>query len=135
MPQVDITIQGRAYAVQCQVGEEKRAHYLAAHINRHAAQLVARLGSMPDAQLLLMTGMTVADELLEAQERLQQMEQQAEENTQKRVDEADEALAVRIKATSERLKNIAEMLQADVDSQQEDEETENHESNQTASPD
>ena len=135
MPQVDILIQGRSYAVQCAEGEEKRAHFLAAHINRHAARLVARLGAMSDAQLLLMTGMMVADELLETRERLGQLEQLQEkqqetqqeargelqeetENTQlplddeknEKKDTAGDAVAVRIEGATRRLERIAAML-------------------------
>ena len=134
MPQVDILIQGRSYAVQCAEGEEKRAHFLAAHINRHAARLVARLGAMPDAQLLLMTGMVVADELLEAQENLQQLQerqpaQSAQKDAPPPADEAEAesdaedapadagesetggVLAARIETASQRLERIAAMLQ------------------------
>lgn len=118
MPQIDIMIQGRAYSVQCQEGEEKRAHYLAAHINRHAARLVARLGNMPDAQLLLMTSMTVADELLEVQEKLQHIEQQGTVRTQMGIDGSDTTFARRIRATTSRLENITEMLQPDMNTRQ-----------------
>lgn len=126
MPQVDILIQGRSYAVQCAEGEEKRAHFLAAHINRHAARLVARLGAMSDAQLLLMTGMMVADELLEARERLQQLQggqeqERPEEDAPPPLDEAQAAAAdagegeggfsARIEATSRRLERVAAMLE------------------------
>lgn len=136
LPQVDILIQGRSYAVQCAEGEEKRAHFLAAHINRHAARLVARLGAMPDAQLLLMTGMMVADELLEARERLERLQGERQrdgdgaERERKRKREEDVplpleedrdaaaaaegdggALSARIEATSRRLESIAAMLE------------------------
>ena len=138
MPQVDILIQGRSYAVQCAEGEEKRAHFLAAHINRHAARLVARLGAMPDAQLLLMTGMVVADELLEAQENLQQLqgqqqapsgradapppagEAEAEGDAEDAPADAGEtetggAMAARIETASQRLERIAALLEPQED--------------------
>ena len=119
MPHIDILIQGRSYSVQCQKGEEKRAHLLAAHINRHAARLVARLGNMPDAQLLLMTGMTVADELLETQEKLMRLKKgEAADGG----DDNDDVLAERIEATSKRLENIAEILEpSDSDNQSREE--------------
>ena len=125
MPQVDILIQGRSYSVECREGEERRAHFLAAHINRHAARLVARLGNMPDAQLLLMTGMTVADELLEAQEKLQRLSgkkksDEGEDPDQMRLDGSSEGgggetgdseIAERIQATSQRLETLSDMLE------------------------
>ncbi|MCY4039169.1 MAG: cell division protein ZapA [Hyphomicrobiales bacterium] len=127
MPQVDIRIQGRSYSVECPEGEERRAHFLAAHINRHAARLVARLGNMPDAQLLLMTGMTVADELLEAQEKLQRLggkkkSDDGENPDQMRFDGngngggggeegGDSEIAERIQATSQRLETLSDLLE------------------------
>ena len=124
MPQVDILIQGRSYSVECREGEERRAHFLAAHINRHAARLVARLGNMPDAQLLLMTGMTVADELLEAQEKLQRLSgkkksDDGENPDQMRLDGDNDGgkesgkseIAERIQATSQRLETLSDMLE------------------------
>ena len=79
MPQIDILIQGRSYSLQCAEGEEKRAHSLAAHINRHAGRLTARLGAMPDAQLLLMVSMMIADELLEAREHIGRLQEEGGE--------------------------------------------------------
>ena len=124
MPQVDILIQGRSYSVECREGEERRAHFLAAHINRHAARLVARLGNMPDAQLLLMTGMTVADELLEAQEKLQRLSgkkksDDGEDPDQMRLDgssdgggeSGDSEIAERIQATAQRLETLSDTLE------------------------
>ena len=124
MPQVDILIQGRSYSVECREGEERRAHFLAAHINRHAARLVARLGNMPDAQLLLMTGMTVADELLEAQEKLQHLSgkkksDDGEDPDQMRLDgssdgggeSGDSEIAERIQATAQRLETLSDTLE------------------------
>ena len=79
MPQIDILIQGRSYSLQCAEGEEKRAHSLAAHISRHAGRLTARLGAMPDAQLLLMVSMMIADELLEAREHIGRLQEEGGE--------------------------------------------------------
>lgn len=124
MPQVDILIQGRSYSVECPEGEERRVHFLAAHINRHAARLVARLGNMPDAQLLLMTGMTVADELLEAQEKLQRLsgkkksddggdpdQMRLDGNSEGGGESGDSEIAERIQATSQRLETLSDMLE------------------------
>lgn len=124
MPQVDILIQGRSYSVECQEGEERRAHFLAAHINRHAARLVARLGNMPDAQLLLMTGMTVADELLEAQEKLQRLSGKRKSGEEENPDQmrldgnsedggegGENEIAERIQAASQRIETLSDQLE------------------------
>lgn len=121
MPQIDIRIQGRLYSVECKEGEERRAHFLLAHINRHAVRLVAQLGNMPDAQLLLMTGMTITDELLEAQEKLQRLIGKKQSNggddpDQMRLDGngddgSDSEIAERIRATSQRLETLSNLLE------------------------
>ncbi|MCY4034523.1 MAG: cell division protein ZapA [Hyphomicrobiales bacterium] len=121
MPQIDIRIQGRPYSVECKEGDERRAHFLLAHINRHAVRLVAQLGNMPDAQLLLMTGMIVADELLEAQEKLQRLNGKKQSNgaddpDQMRLDGngddgSESEIAERIRATSQRLETLSNLLE------------------------
>jgi cell division protein ZapA len=61
MPQVEITIGGRTFEVACQEGEE---HYLisaATMLDAEAAHLSAQIGRMPEARMLLMAGLMLAD--------------------------------------------------------------------------
>lgn len=61
MPELDITIGGRVFQVTCQVGEESFLRAAAALLDAEANPLVAQVGRMPDARLLLLAGLMVAD--------------------------------------------------------------------------
>lgn len=78
MAEVDILVNDRAYKVTCDDGQEPRLHRLVAHIDGHVRSLVAELGQIGDARLMLLAALTVADELHEAKTRLLEAERGAE---------------------------------------------------------
>lgn len=61
MPEVTITIGGRQFNVACQAGEEHFLHSAAAMLDAEAQPLVGQLGRLPEAKLLLMAGLMLAD--------------------------------------------------------------------------
>jgi cell division protein ZapA len=61
MPDLDVTIAGRAFQVSCQPGEEHFLRSAAAMLDAEAAPLIAQLGRLPDAKMLLMAGLMLAD--------------------------------------------------------------------------
>lgn len=63
MAEVTVTVNGRDYAIACGDGEEGHIGDLAIYVDHHARALAARLGPMTEARLLLMTALTIADEL------------------------------------------------------------------------
>ena len=65
MAQVDIEVNGRAYRLLCEDGQEERLRELAAYVDGRLRQLTGggKLGS--DAQMMLMTCLVLADELQE----------------------------------------------------------------------
>ncbi len=78
MIHVDITINDRIYKVTCDDGQEPRLQRLAAHIDGHVRTLVGELGQIGDARLMLLSALTVCDELLEARAKLSETEGGAE---------------------------------------------------------
>lgn len=66
MAQVDLEVNGRAYRLLCEDGQEGRLMSLADYVDRRLRQLTGggKLGS--DAHMLLMTCLVLADELAEA---------------------------------------------------------------------
>ena len=70
MAEIDIVVNARIYKVTCGDGQEPRLRRLAAHIDGHVRTLIGDLGQIGDARLLLLAGLTVADELFEARLRL-----------------------------------------------------------------
>lgn len=61
MPEIDIAIGGRNFVVTCQAGEERFLRSAAAAMDREAQSLQGQLGRLPELQLLLMSGLMVAD--------------------------------------------------------------------------
>lgn len=70
MSEVEIRIGGRTFAVACQPGEEEYLQAAAAMLDGEASALVGQLGKMPDAQMLLMAGLMLADKAVGMEERL-----------------------------------------------------------------
>ena len=61
MPEVEIRIGGRAFEVSCQEGEE-HFHFSAAKLlDVEAAVLTEQIGRLPEARMLLMAGLMLAD--------------------------------------------------------------------------
>ena len=78
MAQVEIRVNGRDYKVTCDDGQEQRLQQLAAHFDRHVTQLSDELGQIGDSRLMLLSALTVCDELFEARERALDMESAAD---------------------------------------------------------
>ncbi len=74
MPEIEVQVNGRAYRLACEDGEEEHLLQLVEHINTHAKALAKSGTRVGDAQLLLMAGLMVGDELSEALDRIEEME-------------------------------------------------------------
>jgi cell division protein ZapA len=61
MPDLEISIGGRNFQVSCQAGEEHFLRAAAAMLDAEAQPLSAAMGRLPEARLLLMTGLMLAD--------------------------------------------------------------------------
>ena len=61
MPDLEVTIGGRPFQVACQPGEEHFLRSAAAMLDTEAQPIVAQLGRLPEAKLLLMAGLMLAD--------------------------------------------------------------------------
>lgn len=81
MPELDITIGGRSFQVACQPGEEHFLRAAAGLLDAEARTLVEQAGRIPEARMLLMAGLMLADrvagledQLRGAEARLREME-------------------------------------------------------------
>ncbi|MFZ3583603.1 cell division protein ZapA [Loktanella sp. DJP18] len=74
MPQVEITIGGRSFEVACQEGEERYLVSAAAMLDAEAAHLSAQIGRMPEARMLLMAGLMLADRTAGLEDQLRASE-------------------------------------------------------------
>ena len=75
MPEVTIEIGGRAFEVACQEGEQKYLHAAARLLDGEASVLTDQIGRMPEARMLLMAGLMLADKTAGLEERLERAEQ------------------------------------------------------------
>ncbi len=77
MPQVEIAIGGRTFEVACQEGEEHFLHSAAAMLNTEATHLSEQIGRMPEARMLLMAGLMLADKTANLEDKVREAEAEA----------------------------------------------------------
>lgn len=86
MPQVEIVIGGRSFEVACQTGEEPFLVSAAQILDTEASTLSSQIGRMPEARMLLMAGLMLADKTAGLEERLAEAEQQLMQMAQEMAD-------------------------------------------------
>lgn len=74
MPEVTISIGGRNFQVACQAGEEHFLQAAAKLLDQEASTLVDQIGRMPEARLLLMSGLLLADKTAALEDQLREKE-------------------------------------------------------------
>ncbi len=79
MPEVEIEIGGRSFEVACQEGEEHYLHAAAKMLDEEAGVLTAQIGRIPEARMLLMAGLMLADKAAGMQDKLRAMEDRVAE--------------------------------------------------------
>ena len=72
MPDVTINIGGREFQVSCQTGEEHFLRAAAGMLNAEAEPLVQQMGRIPEARMLLMAGLMLADKTAAVEDELRQ---------------------------------------------------------------
>lgn len=70
MAQINIELNGRPYAVGCEDGQEPHLREIAQLLDTHVRQVSQEMGQLGETRLLLMGGLMLADELLDARNRL-----------------------------------------------------------------
>ncbi|SFT84399.1 cell division protein ZapA [Sedimentitalea nanhaiensis] len=74
MPEVTIKIGGRGFEVSCQEGEESYLHSAAKMLDDEAQVLSDQIGRMPEARMLLMAGLMLADKTAACEDRIREVE-------------------------------------------------------------
>lgn len=108
MAEISVTVNGRAFALSCEDGQETRTRRLAQYIDARVREFVKNLGQVGEMRLLLMATLVITDELAEANQAL------VEERRQMRA-EAETAAATaaaRIDALAARIAALAARLEA-----------------------
>ena len=70
--EIEIKIGGRSFEVACQQGEEQYLLSAAQLLDAEAQVLVSQIGRMPEARMLLMAGLMLADKTAGLEERLRE---------------------------------------------------------------
>ena len=65
MSQITVVVNGRKYDIACDDGQEAHLTRLAQYIDRRVDELIAAVGQVGDARLLVMASLLIADELSE----------------------------------------------------------------------
>jgi cell division protein ZapA len=70
MSQVTVTIDGKAYRMACEEGQEAHLTELASQFDRYVGHLKGQFGEIGDLRITVMAGIMVMDEMAEINRRL-----------------------------------------------------------------
>ncbi|SMX23500.1 cell division protein ZapA [Boseongicola aestuarii] len=74
MPEVTINIGGRPFQVACQEGEEHFLQSAAGLLDNEASILMDQIGRLPEARMLLMAGLMLADKAAGTDDQMKALE-------------------------------------------------------------
>jgi cell division protein ZapA len=115
MPLVNVLINGHAYTVACDEGEEERLREVSKYLDQRVKELVSSVGQVGDTRLLVMAGLVVCDELSDALGHMEAIEKEVAvlKERMKENDAANEiALAETLEKAAERVEAIAARMVA-----------------------
>jgi cell division protein ZapA len=116
MNHVNVTINGRQYRMACEEGQEARLVRLAESLESKVESLRGKFGEIGDQRLTVMAALTACDELLDANARLEKLEQELASLRDVRVAASDRARATQVavanalNAAAERIEKTTQML-------------------------
>jgi len=116
MATVTVTIDGKAYRMACDEGQEQHLTGLAERFDRYVTHLKSSFGEIGDQRLTVMAGIMVMDELVEMQKRLKGLENEAETLRRSRdealgnADRKEAALTESLSEVAQRVETLATKL-------------------------
>ena len=78
MAQVTVMIDGKAYRMACEEGQEDHLTELADRFDRYVSHLKAQFGEIGDLRITVMAGIMVMDELTEVSRKLDNLRAETE---------------------------------------------------------
>lgn len=109
MAHVSVTINGRKYDIACDDGQEAHLTRLGNYIDKRVGELVAAVGNVGDARLLVMVSLLVADELSDAYAELETL-RAGNKGVAARID-AEDNLGADLESLAQRIEDIAARLE------------------------
>lgn len=116
MSQVSVTIDGKAYRMACDPGQEEHLQDLAERFDQYVGHLKGSFGEIGDLRITVMAGIMVMDELAELQKRVSGMETEMEslrrtrDEALARADNVDDMLKERLATVSDKIEAVASKL-------------------------
>jgi cell division protein ZapA len=116
MNHVNVTINGRQYRMACEDGQEGHLLRLAENLEARIESLRGKFGEIGDARLTVMAALTVCDEMLDAGQRIRQLEEELAELRGVRLAAADRARATQtavanaLNAAADRIERTTQVL-------------------------
>nr|WP_316655634.1 cell division protein ZapA [uncultured Gellertiella sp.] len=113
MAQVTVMIDGKAYRMACEEGQEQHLTDLAAKFDRYVSHLKGQFGEIGDLRLTVMAGIMVMDELSETSRRLKALEGDMDNIKRNRdavlasSSRTEESIAVTLEDLSQKILDIA----------------------------
>ena len=100
MNHINVSINGRTYRMACEDGQEVRLLKLAESLESRVTELRGKFGEIGDARLTVMAALTVCDELLDANARIAELEEELEMARHQRVSATDRARVTQVAVTN-----------------------------------
>jgi cell division protein ZapA len=116
MPQVNVTIAGKAYRMACGDGEEPHLEALARSLDGKIQEMRQAFGEIGDMRLHVMAALMVADEASELQRRVARLEAEISAlqgdagAADQRIGEVEERAAEALMGAAERIEAVARSL-------------------------
>ncbi|MDP9590189.1 UNVERIFIED_ORG: cell division protein ZapA [Shinella zoogloeoides] len=116
MAQVTVQIDGKAYRMACEEGQESHLEDLAAGFDRYVGHLKAQFGEIGDLRITVMAGIMVMDELNDVTRRLEALEKETEQLRSGRegvlveVSRSEEAIAQALGELTNQIQGMAAKL-------------------------
>lgn len=116
MPQVSVSINGKAYRMACDEGEQERLIGLAGKFDAYVEQLKSSFGEIGDQRLTVMAAIMVVDELTEARGRIKGLEaelaslRESQATLAERHEATTQGLAARLDEAAARIEWLASTL-------------------------
>ncbi|NTE87291.1 cell division protein ZapA [Agrobacterium rubi] len=118
MAQVTVMIDGKAYRMACEAGQEAHLTDLASQFDQYVGHLKSRFGEIGDLRLTVMAGIMITDEMSELSRKIEALEakvatlQKNRDGMAESKAKTEEMLVDAISELSTRLNGITEKLVA-----------------------
>ncbi len=123
MGNVSLTVNGRAYAISCDDGQERRVMELGHFIDKRLREIARGAGAVSEQHLMVLTSLLMADELFDAKEKIEELEEAATAAPSETInatptpandemfEEREAHMADMISALARKIENVAQQLE------------------------